>query len=232
MRRSGSDLRQFDQLYRIVSSLKSLEIEGIFSHFAASEQDRTYSELQEQAFSALSLPTEPRYRHIANSSAVVNGLGSGTNLVRLGILSYGIYTHPDQVSRINLKPVMTFISTLSLIKEIKQGEGLGYNLTWHAPRDGRYGIVPVGYADGYDYLLGNKALVQTPVGLSPVIGKVSMDMITIDLTDLPTVKEGDELILLGGSQSETRAESIAALTTLCIRLLCRSEKSPPLLLQG
>ncbi len=127
---------------------------------------------------------------------------------------------------------MTFISTLSLIKEIKQGEGLGYNLTWHAPRDGRYGIVPVGYADGYDYLLGNKALVQTPVGLSPVIGKVSMDMITIDLTDLPTVKEGDELILLGGSQSETRAESIAALTTLCIRLLCRSEKSPPLLLQG
>lgn len=211
MHRSGCSPEQFASLYDSVSSLDSLEIEGIFSHFAASEQDRIYSSIQEQAFGEIDLPAEPRFRHIANSSAVVNGFGLGSNLVRLGILSYGIYTHPDQQGKLDLKPVMTFKSTLSLIKEIKQGEGLGYNLTWHSPRDGRYGIIPVGYADGYDYLLGNKALVSTALGLSPVIGKVSMDMITIDVTDMPGLKAGDELVLLGGDNPETRAENIASL---------------------
>lgn len=212
MHRSGADQREFANLYNKIKALTNIELEGVFSHFAASESDLRYSLRQEALFHDILIKNQisAEQIHIANSSAVVNGLGNKGNLCRLGILSYGIYTEASQKERIDLKPVMTFKSTISQIKDIGKGEYVGYNLTWQAGRKTRYAIVPVGYADGYDFLLSNRGLVSVRGALCPVIGRVSMDMICIDVTNLKALKEGDEVILLGGSNPELRAESLAA----------------------
>ncbi|MDY0152895.1 MAG: alanine racemase, partial [Candidatus Cloacimonas sp.] len=210
MHRSGAEQSEFNELFHKVAQLKHLYIEGIFSHFAAAESDNDFCHLQEQRFEALlnQLPIKPKYIHIANSNAVLNKNGNACNLVRLGILAYGVNTSAHELP---LQAVMTFKATLSQVKKIKQGETVGYNRTWIADRDGKYGIIPIGYADGYDFLLGNQAQVLLKGHLCKVIGRVSMDMITIELSDVPHAEVGDIAILMGADEPAVRAESIASL---------------------
>ncbi len=224
MHRSGAEGRGFAELLELVRSLEHLEVEGVFSHYAASESDTAYSRKQQRRFTDVikkhGLAT--RYLHIANSAALVNGLGDRYNLCRLGILSYGIYTHPDQAKKVDLKPVMTFKSTLAQIKRLDKGEALGYNLTWQAQRKTRYAIVPIGYADGYDFLLSNRGVVMIRGALCNVIGRVSMDMICVDITDLKQAEAGDEVILLGGSDDALRVENLVKLYAgSAYELLCQ-----------
>jgi len=126
-----------------------------------------------------------------------------------GIMSFGI----DVIGNLQNKllPVMSFKSTLSQVKRIKKGEYVGYKLSWQAPRDGLYGIIPVGYADGYDFMLSNKAVVEIAGHTAPIIGRISMDMSTVDLSSIPDVMPDEELCLLGGKSKETRAENLSAL---------------------
>ncbi len=292
MHRSGVNWQDFLTFWEAVAKLKNLEIEGIFSHFAASESDGEFSQIQEQRFTELleSLPHKPRFIHIANSNAVVRNLGQSGNLVRLGILAYGVDTEnilnhreklgkaeeeeegtsflpssnsflpsstsfltsstsflrkqespsnnnevPDQVRNEEpgntstptlqhsntltlqhsstpspLTPVMTFKTILSQIKNIRQGESVGYNRSWIAEKDGLYGILPIGYADGYDFLLSNRGSVRLQNKLCKVIGRISMDMICIDLSEVESAQIGDVACLLGGSDPETRAENLVA----------------------
>lgn len=213
MHRSGAWDSSFTELIALLPSLQALKVEGVFSHFASSESDPDYSQRQEEQFRNMlaQLQVKPRYIHISNSSAVAAGLGCRTNLVRLGILSYGIRTNPRTQANLDLKPVMTFKTSLSQIKKIPAGEPVGYNRSWTALRESTYGILPVGYADGYEFLLGNKATVLLRGKLCPLIGRVSMDMITIDLTDVPDALVGDEVTLLGDSALPLRAEELCAL---------------------
>jgi alanine racemase len=212
MHRSGALRKEFADLCALVGKLPNLELEGVFSHFASGESDAAFSRKQEEDFWRILKENglEPPLVHIANSAALVNGFGQKGKLCRLGILSYGIYTHPDQEGKIGLRPVMTFKSAITQVKEIPKGAGVGYNLTWKAPRQTRYAVIPVGYADGYDFLLSNRGLVSVRGTLCPVIGKVSMDMICVDITDIPKAAPGDEAILLGCSQKELRAENLAS----------------------
>ncbi|MBW6514915.1 MAG: alanine racemase [Candidatus Syntrophosphaera sp.] len=211
MHRSGALEKEFAALWKLCQTLSNLEVEGVFSHFASGESDLEFSREQEAGFQrilnkyGISVPIT----HLANSSALVNGLGGSANLCRLGILSYGIHTHPSQAKKITLRPVMTFKSIVTQLKNLPKGGGVGYNLTWKAPRRTRLAVVPVGYADGYDFLLSNQGVVSIREKLCPVIGRVSMDMLTIDVTDLPDVHTGDEVILLGNSAPELRAENLA-----------------------
>lgn len=209
MHRSGEAWSSFLKLYKAIAGLSQLHIEGIFSHFAAAENNREFSKLQEERFQALinSLDNKPKYYHISNSNAVVNGFGSTCNLVRLGILAYGIDTSGQDLP---LKPVMTFKAILSQVKSIAKGESIGYNRSWIAETDTRYGILPIGYADGYDFLLGNNSQVALHRKLLAVLGRISMDMITIDLGNAPAAKVGDVLTLLGAGNEAIRAENIAA----------------------
>ncbi|MDP2172275.1 MAG: alanine racemase [Candidatus Cloacimonadaceae bacterium] len=212
MHRSGAHCEDWEKLINALDKCANLTLEGIFSHFASSESDKEYSAFQEMCFDELigKLKHKPRYIHISNSSAIVNGMGQNSNLVRLGILCFGVYTHPAQIPIIDLKPVMTFKAAISQIKSISAGAGLGYNLTWTAARDTRYAIIPIGYADGYDFLLSNRGIVLVNDSLCPVIGRISMDMITIDITDVEDVRIGDEATLLGVGHPALKAEMLAA----------------------
>lgn len=211
MHRSGAQRKDFARLLAGLKKLPNLEIEGVFSHFASGESDAAFSRKQEEDFRTALKENglQPPQIHLANSAALVNGFGRDAKLCRLGILSYGIYTHPDQRDKLALRPVMTFKSAITQVKEIPKGAGVGYNLTWKAPRQTRYAVIPVGYADGYDFLLSNRGSVSLRETLCPVIGRVSMDMICVDVTDVPRASLGDVVTLLGGSEEKLRAENVS-----------------------
>ncbi|NLN34428.1 MAG: alanine racemase [Candidatus Cloacimonetes bacterium] len=211
MHRSGCRSDKALSFLEDIAALPSLEIEGIFSHFSSAENDPDFSRMQERLFRELidRIPRKIPYVHIANSAGLISGKADFCNLVRLGIFSFGI----DSIGTLtdSLTPVMTFKSSLSQIKEIKLGESVGYQREWIAPRDGHYGIIPIGYADGYDFLLSNKGKVLVSGCICPVIGRISMDMISIDLSAVPKAKCGDEVVLLGNDHPELRVENLAAL---------------------
>jgi alanine racemase len=213
MGRSGIPLQEGLSFIRQIAQLQYLEIEGIFSHYASSEEDQNYTLEQSEKFKVFigQLDFKPRYIHIANSSAVVNYSEDYTNLVRLGLLTYGIYSHKSWSDKIELKPVMTFKSYIAQLKTAQKNDSIGYNRTFICTRKTRYAIIPVGYADGYDYLLSNKGKVLINNKLCNVIGKVSMDMITVDVSDLDQVNLMDEVILLGDMKEGMRAEELTSL---------------------
>lgn len=217
MHRSGAAEEAALELFHAIDKLSNVKIDGIFSHFASSEADSEFCLLQEQRFNAFlsQLPYLPRYVHLDNSNGVVNHFGTKCNLVRLGILAYGVDTSGKALP---LKPVMTFKACLSQVKAIKQGESVGYNRTWIAKQDGSYAIIPIGYADGYDFLLSNSGVVMLSSSHQDcvsnysckVIGRISMDMISIDVSSVPNPCIGDVVTLVGSGFPEIRAESLVA----------------------
>jgi alanine racemase len=212
MGRCGLSRRDVAAFSWKITELQNLTIKGVFSHFASSEKDLDYSALQVVRFmqdiEELAC-MRPTFKHIANSTGVITALPPWTDMVRLGLLTYGIYSDPSLVDDIELKPVMHFKSRISQIKRAFPGETIGYNRTYKARGYLTYGIVPVGYADGYDYLLSNRGSVLIHGASCPVIGKVSMDMIAVDLQNATRPAVGDEVTLLGSGP--LRAEHIAAL---------------------
>lgn len=224
MHRSGAMDEAFGQLWKTVQKFSHLEVQSVFSHFASGESDADFSHLQEEGFLAAvaSYDIHAPWLHLANSSALVSGFGKAVPICRLGILSYGIYTHPYQKNKLELKPVMTFKSIVLQLKEIPFGATVGYNRSWKATRDTKFAVIPVGYADGYDFLLSNCGKVSVKGFICPVIGRVSMDMICVDITEAPGVRLDDEVVLLGDSAEELRAETLAAsYTGSAYELLCQ-----------
>ncbi len=210
MHRSGILDSEFISFYAKIANMDWIIIEGIFSHFASAESDLDFSRKQEERFWNIidNLAVHPKYMHIDNSNALVNGLGKRSNLVRLGIMAYGIQIPGNK--DIGLQPVMSFKTILSQIKHISKGEAVGYNRSWIAQEDCVYGILPIGYADGYDFMLSNCGVVWLKDKLCKVIGRISMDMICVDLSPVENPAIGDEAILIGGSPKETKAENLVA----------------------
>jgi len=210
MHRSGILDSEFNDFFVKIAKMDNLLIEGVFTHFASAENDSEFSKQQEVRFWNIidNLPFTPEYLHIDNSNALINGLGKRSNLVRLGIMAYGIQVPGNK--DIALQPVMTFKTILSQIKHITQGESVGYNRSWIAKKDCLYGILPIGYADGYDFMLSNCGVVLLNNKLCNVIGRISMDMICVDLSAAENPAIGDVAVLLGGSAKETRAENLVS----------------------
>ena len=211
MGRSGFGLDEINVINKIFTSLANIKIAGIFSHYASSENDQIFTNMQQDVFhqTISKLGINPKYIHIANSSGVITTKTENCNLVRIGLLAYGIYTDPKLKSKIDLRPVMNFKTRISQIRSAEKGKSIGYNQTYIASDAIRYAILPVGYADGYDSALSNRGIVMIGDKLAPVIGKVSMDMTAVDISGI-NCKVGDEVTLLGNSIPEIRAENIAA----------------------
>ncbi|MEA1985894.1 MAG: alanine racemase [Candidatus Marinimicrobia bacterium] len=212
MGRSGFHYKSFITDYEKIKKLKNLNIEGVFSHFSASENNYEYTKLQSDRFKKIldNFKIIPKFIHISNSSGIINIQTKYSNLVRVGLLSYGIYSDKTLKTKVNLKPVMTFKSKISQIKIAQKNESIGYNQTYITDKKMKYAILPIGYADGYDYLLSNKGKVFINKKLCDVIGKVSMDMIAIDISELPNVAVGNQATLFGGKNNKMRVENITS----------------------
>ncbi|MDA3814447.1 MAG: alanine racemase [Candidatus Cloacimonetes bacterium] len=213
MGRSGFHYKSALENINKIKNLKNLEIDGIFSHFSSAEEDPKFTKLQSDRFKKLitTFNIKPKYIHISNSSGVITFPNKYANLVRLGLLSYGVYSNSQLKSKVNLKPVMTFKSRITQIKSAKKGDSIGYNRTFLATQEMKYAILPFGYADGYDFLLSNKGKVAINNQICNIVGKVSMDMTAVDISKLKKPKVGDEVILLGDANKNISVESLTSL---------------------
>jgi alanine racemase len=222
-----------DNLERSVGGLlgsEHLELEGVYTHFATA--DDTRSPLMEQqrarfeaALEALDgMGARPRVRHAANSAAVLRDPRAWYDVVRPGLLLYGVVP-PPLACTIPLRPVMTLRSRLVAVKGLRPGDSVGYGARFTTDRPRTIGVVPAGYADGLDPRLAGRGCVLVGGRRAPIVGAVSMDMITIDLTEVPA-RTGDEVVILGsqGDSSESRIdvrEMAAIVGTVPWETLCR-----------
>jgi len=213
MGRSGFYYSEALEKIQQIRKLKNLKIEGIFSHFSAAENDEDYTKFQTDKFQQIldQLDFKPKHIHIANSSGIITSKNKYANLVRIGLLSFGIYSDDSLKNKIKLKPVMTFKSRIGQIKFAEKGDTIGYNRTYISKKKLKYAILPIGYADGYDFLLSNKGKVLIQNKLCDVIGKVSMDMIAIDISEIPEALIGEEVVLLGDDNESIKAENLTKL---------------------
>jgi alanine racemase len=133
-------------------------------------------------------------------------------MVRCGIALYGCSPFGDDPVARGLRPAMTVVSHLAMVKEVRSRESVGYGRTWRAARGTRIGLVPVGYADGYTRAFGNRADALVGGRRVPVVGTISMDQLTVDLGPESTEEVGEEVVLLGAAGGErVTAEELAAL---------------------
>lgn len=186
------------------------------SHFSSSDENNAISQEQIQLFqqvaSAYNFP-----QSLANSAAIQNLPTSHLDWVRPGIMLYGAGLQPDLVA--SFQPVLTFKTELISLQWIEAGEAVGYNQNWFSERKTLIGVAAVGYGDGYPRHAPNGTPVLINGKTAPLVGRVSMDMITLDLTDLAEeVAIGDEVILWG---KNLPVDQIAQLSgTICYELLC------------
>lgn len=191
-------------LVKEIADLPGIEIEGMFTHFArADETDKRYADEQLCKFKAFAAMVKKRgvnikIIHCSNSAGIVDLKEANMDAVRAGITIYGLYPS-DEVDKslVPLKPAMELKSFITYIKEIEAGSAVSYGGTFVAEKRMRIGTVGIGYADGYPRNASGKGHVLVCGKKVPILGRVCMDQLMIDLSEIPEAKEGDEVTLLG-----------------------------------
>ena len=222
-----------------VLASEHLRLEGVFTHFAsADEPESPVFNTQRERFDAAcdvvsgfsrtaGPPEGGRYvmRHAANSAAMLRDSRVWYDAVRPGLLLYGIVP-PPLASTLPLQPVMSLTSRVVAVKGVRPGEGVGYGGRFAADAPRTIAVIPAGYADGLDTRLSGRGSVLIQGKRAPIVGAVSMDMITVDVTDLSEVAPGDEVVLLGRQGDESwqqidAREVAASIGTIPWEIVCR-----------
>ncbi len=190
-----------------ISSLPNMRIEGVFSHLAkADDYDKTSAKLQIEAFDSFIVMLEEQnidvpIKHLYNSAGIMDMLNT-YDMVRMGIMLYGHYPSDEVNKEYKLYPAMELISQISYIKNIKKGTGVSYGYTFVAQNDMKVATVPVGYADGYPRCLSGKGEVLINGIRCKIIGRICMDQLMVDVTNIDNVSIGDEVVLVGKQGEE------------------------------
>ena len=176
----------------------------------------------------------PKIAHVANSAALVLRGDSHFDLARPGLAIYGLPPVAAVREKVELRPVMTFKTRLMQTKRVNAGAGIGYGHTFTTARESTIGVLPVGYADGYKRGLQHGGEVLIRGKRAPVVGAVSMDLTTIDVTDVPGASVGDEVILWGGAgEAMISVNDVARLVqTISYEMLCTVGKRVPRVCRG
>ena len=208
-----------------------LDVEGIFTHFAVSDEpgaeNEAFTRQQFDLFSRFVGELEAqgctfRLRHCANSGAVVHYPEMKLDMVRPGILLYGC---GEGAEELDLRPVMSLKTTVSTIKVFDPDCTISYGRLYRTDRPTRTGVLPIGYADGFFRCLSNRCTVMTEDGPAPVLGRICMDMCMIDLSDKPDVQVGSDVEIFG---QRSRVDDLAALAgTIPYELTCAVSKRVP-----
>jgi len=232
MNRQGLSLNKTKSFAGLLSDYPEISIEGIYSHFAdADNQDNSFTYIQMQRFElALSdfshASIIPKYRHIANSAGLFLFPQARFDMVRPGILLYGLRFAPNLQLPPGFEPALSLTTRIMHIRDVPAGESVSYSRTFIAPRRSRIALLPIGYADGYPRALSNRASVMVHGVRAPVVGRVCMDMTMIDITDIPNAHAGDEVLLFGGSQLPI-SEISGLLSTIDYEVVCMLSKRVP-----
>lgn len=212
-----------------VAGFPGLELEGIFTHFAAADAaDASFAHEQLRRFDQVvagldRLGLHFRWRHAANSAALLRLPESHFNLVRPGIMLYGCSPlEPGLQLPLELRPAMSFRARIALVKEVPAGTPISYGCTYVTDGRARIATLPVGYADGYSRGLSNRGQVLVDGFRAPVVGRVCMDHFMVDVSRVPATGIGQEVILWGpGEKGCIPVEEVAdRVSTISYELLC------------
>lgn len=222
--RQGLRKEELLELARFIKKHSQIQIEGIYTHYANIEDtaDYGYAQLQLKRFkqavdllekNGIKIPI----KHTACSAAIILFPETYFNMVRLGISMYGLWpsketfvSAQERNRQINLEPVLTWKTRIAQIKNIKAGDPVGYGLTERVSRDSKIAVLPVGYWDGYDRKLSGIGNVLIKGERCKLLGRVCMNMVVVDVTDVVDAKLEDEVIILGKQgKEEITVEEIA-----------------------
>jgi len=206
---------------------KKVYIEGIYTHFSSAGRDDFFTNYQIEAFEKLLTQLEGfdiriPLAHAANSIATVDFKRSHLNLVRPGLIIYGMYPKHTFPKLIKLRPAMSLKTKIVYIKDTPPGRSISYGRTYVTQKHTKIATLPIGYADGYARNLSNKAEVIVRGRRAHVVGKVTMDQMMIDVGHIKNVKVGDEVVLIGRQgRNEIRLEKLARLAeTIAYEFVC------------
>jgi len=223
-----------DNLRRTLPELlgsPNLRLDAVYTHFASADvpDSDVFGDQRlrfEEALQTLTaLGGQPRLRHASNSAALLRDSRVWYDAVRPGLLLYGIVP-PPLASTVGLTPVMSLTSRVVAVKGLRPGEGVGYGWRYQSQEPRSVAVVPAGYADGLDTRLCGRGHVLVRGRRVPIIGAVSMDMLTVDVTGLDEVRPGDEVVILGRQGNESwqqidAREMAAAIGTIPWEIVCR-----------
>lgn len=200
-----------------LKDMPGIEIEGIFTHYAkADEVNKNYSYEQKKKFLHFIESLEQAgitfsLKHIDNSAGTMEMNDDDFDMVRLGIVTYGLYPSEEIDRSVVIKPVMSLIAHVSHVKTLPAGVGVSYGWTYVTCKETKIATITAGYADGYPRALSNKGRVIINGQYAPIIGRVCMDQFMIDVTNIPDVSVKDEVILIGGTEDKyISVEEVAA----------------------
>jgi len=225
LHRYGISPAEVEPFTRCLNRYPQLKLEGIWTHLAtADEADKSFAYRQLALLQQVmvGLPQVP-LRHAANTAAALDLPELRLDLVRAGLGIYGYYPSKHVGQAVSLQPALTLKSRVVRVHEVGPGEGVGYGHTWVASRPTRVALVACGYGDGYPRHLSNRGFVLIRGRRCPLVGRVSMDLLTVDVSGLPEVGVGDEVVLVGRQgDEEVRLEELAELAeTIPYELLTR-----------
>lgn len=231
MGRIGVRFDEIEDFGEKIKVLENVEFEGIMTHFAAADslEEKDFTNLQIERFVHTVRYFENEgfrftYKDLANSPASLAFPESYESMVRLGGILYGLGDDvlPDWVERPKIKPVLSLFSKITYLKKIKKGETLGYGRTFRAERDSLIATIPIGYEDGYRRGLSNSGRVIVNGKFADVAGRISMDWTILDVTEIPNVKIGDQVVLIGEQSGlKISAEELAEKTeTISYEITC------------
>jgi len=230
MGRIGVRFYETNEFAERLKELKNLRVEGIMTHFASADNlADNFTDLQIERFhEAVRIFEEkgfdPKFRDLANSPGAIAHENSRGNMVRLGGVLYGLGDDvlPHEIALPKLKPAMSLHTKISHLKKVPEGETLGYGRTFTTKKESVIATIPIGYQDGYSRLLSNcgRAIVRNAE--APVAGRISMDWTMLDVTRVPRIELGDEVILIGSAGDlAVTAEELAEKTgTISYEITC------------
>ncbi len=218
-----------------IKHLNNLEIEGIYTHLATSdEEDKGFAYEQIGLFINVLKQLDAQnihipLKHAANSGAILDIPASYFNMVRPGLVLYGLYPSNSVSRSIRLQPAMTFKTRIAYIKDVQKGVTIGYGRTYKTSKLSRIATLPVGYVDGYSRSFSNRGEVIVNGYRAPIIGRVCMDQCIIDVSAVPDVSIGNEVVLYGKQQSEEIPVETAAslIGTIPYEIVCTVGKRVP-----
>lgn len=227
MRRQGVNL---DEAYSLISEifcLKHLRLQGIYTHFPSADNDPDFTQRQMRAFqiliealdrAGLNIP----FVHASNSMGLAGYTTGLFNLFRPGLALYGLYPSLSLKTRIQLKPAMSVVSKIILIKSIAKGDGVSYGHTFTAKTSLQAAVIPIGYNDGYFRAFSNQAYVLVGGRQCPVLGRVTMDQIVVDVSSVKHPDVGMDVVILGRQgKEEITADGLARLAgTINYEIVC------------
>ena len=219
-----------------IASLSHIELEGIFSHFSSADDPESDSFTYEQFLKFENFVKELnknrvyfKYKHIANSSAAIRFPQYQLDIVRLGLVLYGLYPSEAVKTEISLKPVMSIKAKVINVKEVPKGYPISYNRKYVTPCKSKIATIPIGYADGFTRVGSEKRYVLINGEYAKVVGNICMDQCMVDVTHIGDVKIGDEVVIIGRQgKNEITADDLASqIGTINYEVICSVSKRIP-----